>query len=327
MAIDPCNPSTLYIGVCGLVPGSNTLLPNTGVYRSTDAGSSWTKIGVPDTPVNIRVDPKDPLHLYVGDGVWGGTMGFWVSKDGGATWAMPNGFKQAATKINDFDVYHVEPDPADFNHVLVTFHSPWHNPCSGSCNGGIFESFDGGDNWTLHEPRPEWAGHYGYDVFFLYNPTLGIGNSSTWLFATQGGGGMWRTTDSGATWTKVTDTSMTHGGDNLFYAKNGVAYLGAELYPLRSTDNGATWQQVKNGVPYSYYLAIIGDGTNLYTSSYSGPVITSPETDGLNWKPIGTHSFKSPAFQMALDPVQNIVYASFGGGGGSWDGIWALKAP
>ena len=79
---------------------------------------------------------------------------------------------------------------------------------------------------------------------FLYNPALGIGNSQTWLLGTQGAG-YWRTTDSGATWTKVSDNNITHGGSTIYYAQNKVLYASGRT--MHSSDNGATWTNGRPG--------------------------------------------------------------------------------
>jgi hypothetical protein len=114
MAIDPCNPAVLYLCVA-----SNNQTTNRGVYKSTDAGATWNKVGHLDTPLHVRVDPKDGNHLYANDGVWGGTQGFYVSKDGGNTFTMPPTFNALATdqKIFVYDTYDVVADPSDFQHV------------------------------------------------------------------------------------------------------------------------------------------------------------------------------------------------------------------
>ena len=90
MTIDPCNAATLYLTACtNPVTGTSHAVP--GLYRSTNAGTTWTKLGPFDGPINVRIDPKDPLHMYVGQGVRGNGIGFWVSKDGGKTWMQPQG--------------------------------------------------------------------------------------------------------------------------------------------------------------------------------------------------------------------------------------------
>src|SRR5207344_1782079 len=95
----------------------------------------------------------------------------------------------------------------------------------------------------------------------------GIGNSSTWLLGTQGGG-MFRTTDAGATWTKVTDTGIQHGGGTIYYTKTGTIY--------------ATGTTIG---PAGGYNGIVGDGKQLYAARCFGPTpyLTAPESDGLNW--------------------------------------------
>ena len=73
-----------------------------------------------------------------------------------------SGFLDAAKTVNDTDVYRVEPDPADFNHLLLSFHYYWHN----GDTMGVFESSDGGDSWTIHDPIPGLHGAGGYGISF-----------------------------------------------------------------------------------------------------------------------------------------------------------------
>jgi len=310
IALDPCNPATLYATFSGYNDAGNV---NAGLFRTTDAGTTWRELGVFEQALNIRVDPRDPLHLYVGDGVRGGTNGFWVSKDGGATWFMPDGFKKMADSLQDYDVYHVEPDPADFNHVLVTFHYYW----NGGLNAGIIESFDEGATWIKHEPDPGWEGTGGYNVFFLYEPAQGIGDNKTWLYGTQGNG-YWRTKDAGTTWTKVTDVDMQHGGGTLYYTSKGVLYTGGNPHALRSTDNGVTWTELS---VFGGFLSVKGDGTRLYAGSIIGPIpiLSALESDDSTWTP-STQMFEGGPFEMAYDKANHRMYA-----GMTAEGIWVLK--
>jgi len=309
ITLDPCNASTLYFSV----EGYDQATSKAGLYKSTDAGSSWTKMGQLDEPINVVVDPSDSKHLYASDGVRGGTQGFWVSHDAGVTWTMPAGFKTTAASVNSYDVYRVDPDPTDFKHVLVSFHSYWH----GGDNSGVFESFDGGDAWTIHEPDPGWSGSGGYDVLFLYNPALGLGDRKTWLFGTQGKG-YWRTTDAGASWKKVTDVSMEHGGTTLYYSKEGNLYASATPHIIRSKDNGATWTEIGT---YNGFLSIIGDGTTLYTAGHGGGhFVVAKENNDLTWTDFNSQTFAEGPFQMAFDAKNGILYSSNIRGG-----AWALK--
>ena len=314
MAIDPSHPSTLYLCVCAYDVSKG------GLYKTTDGGSTWAKVGHLDEPIHVVVDPHDPNHLYCVDGVRGSTQGFWVSTDGGNSWAMPPGFDAATRKpVGTRDLYSIAVDPTDFRHVLVSFHSPW----SGSDNCGVLESKDGGDSWTVHHPPDGSAKGYGMAVFFLNDPATGRGDKNTWLLTTQSGG-FFRTTDAGATWSQVYKLQMTHGGDQLYRTKTGTLYAGAYQYPVRSTDNGASWRPLTRGLVYSWYMGICGDGNFLYTacSNSNEPFFTSPEDDGLTWTAYkgGTQKFSSAPFEMHYDPVNRVMYSA------SWsDGLFALK--
>src|SRR5262249_41929954 len=151
-------------------------------------------------------------------------------------------------KLNLFvdDVYDIAADEADFNHVLVTSHSPWN-----AGGAGILESSDGGDTWTGHSTQPTWG--QGHNVGFGKN-------SSTWLLGTQGDG-YWRTTDAGNTWNRVTTENMAHGGGQLYITKAGVLFVSAVSGVLKSTDDGATWT-TSNGVKFT--TSVFGDGKVLY---------------------------------------------------------------
>ncbi len=316
MAIDPAHPSTLYLCVCAYDVAKG------GLYKTTDGGATWKKMGSLDEPIHIAIDPHNSQHLYCVDGVRGATLGFWVSTDGGATWTLPAGFAAVAEKqTGTRDLYSVAVDPTDFKHILVSFHSPWRD--SKSC--GVLESKDGGNTWAVHEPPVGLVGGYGMAVFFLYSPATKQGDKNTWLFTTQAGG-FYRTTDAGATWTQVYKLQMTHGGEQLYRTKAGVLYAGAYQYPVRSTDNGASWEQIKKGLVYSWYIGIIGDGKNLYTgcTNANEPYFTSPENDGLTWTAYGggAQKFSAEPFEMGYDPASHILYSA------SWsEGLLALQLP
>lgn len=323
--IDPSNPFTLY--ACVDVEG---------VWKSTDAGTSWVRLGTPpaekmygptvpylDNPVRLRVDPDDPTHLYATQGVRGASLGFWVSHDSGDTWTQPPGFIEAQ-KTSTNDVTTMVVDPSDFKHVLLGSHSPWQGKPA-----GLMETTDGGDTFVLHQPSPNWTAAGSLGVNFYFSPELKIGDSKTWLVSLDGGG-LWRTTDSGGNWTKLTDLGAVHGGNNeLYFTKDGTVYAGANNHILRGTDNGNTWTPVGPQSPDGYYQ-IIGDGNVLYALASNtgsatgapGPYYTSPEDDGVNWAPYqdGAQTFTDGPFSMKFDSVNGILYSA------NWNaGVWALK--
>jgi hypothetical protein len=319
--IDPSDPCTLY-----------ATSDEAGAWRTSDGGTSWTRLGELDSPIAIKIDPDDPKHLYATQGVRGETLGFWVSYDGGETWEHPPGYAELVEKTtNDFTSIAV--DPTDFKHVLLGSHSPW----EGLENAGIIETKDGGETFLIHAPVPEFsAGSMG--VNFLYDPASGVGDANTWLIGTDGEG-LWRTSDGGKNFTRVTpagvwpDFSITHGGQQLYYASSGAIYVGGFVYPARSLDNGLNWESLDT-LPYATYYSVVGDGKRLYTQvSFTGdnggrdpePYYVSPEDDGLNWSEYDPHgtgpqTFIDGPFVMRFDKANGILYSA------NWDaGLWALK--
>jgi hypothetical protein len=305
--VAPCSPSTLYVTT-----------DIEGMWKSTDGGSSWKQIGnlpAPISPGVIEIDPRDARNMYYIGGVRGSSFGFWISKDGGDTWIQPAGFTaKANNSVGGWtpDMYDVKADPADWKHVLLTFHSGFEF----TGNAGVLESKDGGTTWIRHWPSGWGAGH---SVWFL-------GDRSTWLVGTQNNG-FWRTTDAGTTWKQVSTTDMQHGGTSNYYSKTGVLYVGGLGYILRSADNGLTFELVGTRTQDGYY-AIIGDGNSLYSlwgnggDNTTGPqsYMTSPESDGTMWSDYNTQKFTNGPYRMAFDSVNRIVYSA------NWNaGVWALK--
>jgi hypothetical protein len=282
MTIDPTNTAVLYVGVEAKNGGS----PNNGLWRSRDAGATWKLLGTPpdknvydcqtsylDLPINIRVDPQDPNHLYATEGVRGAGNGFWVSWDAGENW----------TRAYSADLTAMSVDPCDFCHVIVGSHD--FEPI------GVIETTDGGYSWVKHPPPAGqgWSGG-SYGVNMLYDPASGQGDPKTWLVHNEA---MWRTTDAGTTWKKVADIGGIHGFTTTYYAKNGDLYSGAGNYPARSTDNGLTWKQLSNsGLSGSgVYYGLSGDGTNVYAMADNNPppqpLMSATEADPSKWTPFG----------------------------------------
>jgi hypothetical protein len=334
ITIDPCNVSVLYWG-------NTPFMSDTygAVWKSTDAGATWKILGNKaaaqmyqptttflDKVLHVRVDPRDPQHLYAGQGVGGRFLGFWISKDGGENWAKTDGWLAAAKAVGGFidDIYDVAVDPTDFDHVLVSSHAAWaFGSAKYGTDAGVLESKDGGATWIVHDPIAGWG--YGHAINFLYAPELGLGDSQTWLLGTQGDG-QWRTTDGGKTWTQVIKADIFHGGSDVYYTKNGYVYVaGYKPCLWRSKDNGATWETAANIADGC--TGLIGDGNLIYTApSYSQgeqPMYVSPETDGKTWTKYkgGAQTWNDGGpYEMAFDPVNGIIYSS------NWfQGVWALK--
>lgn len=309
LALDPSSPGTLYVGTC-----------YQGLWKSTTGGQSWGKI---DTGLgadqldsgrlwSVSLDPFRPQTVYTTSGY--GAGGVWRSTDGGVNWQnLLPASAPVAQQIGTTDVYHIELDPHLAGHLLVSFHYFW----QGTQSPGLLESFDGGASWLVHPPPADWGtGEYGFV----------LDQSSTWLVGTQDDG-YWRTADSGASWTKVATTNMSHGADSVFRSPSGVLYVPAFGALLRSSDNGLSFQELSLPEDGAYY-AVVGDGQQLYTAaattgsfgSATVHFLVAPEADGQPWRLSSSQLFSNGPMSLAYDPVAQVVYAS------NWQaGLWKLQ--
>jgi photosystem II stability/assembly factor-like uncharacterized protein len=150
IAVAPSNPDIIYVGT-----GAGIIRPDLavgdGVYKSTDAGKTWTHLGLRDSQMiaNIDVDPKDPNRLFVAalGHPYGpnSERGIFRSTDGGAHFDKVL-FKDEYTSGNDVRI-----DPGDPNTVYAALWQQqqgfYENGAFGGTNGGIFKSIDGGTTW------------------------------------------------------------------------------------------------------------------------------------------------------------------------------------
>jgi photosystem II stability/assembly factor-like uncharacterized protein len=150
LAVAPSDPNVIYVGMGEACLRSN-FSHGDGVYRSTDAGRTWTHLGLADTRqiAKIRVDPRNPDRVYVA-AVGHATgpneeRGLFRSKDGGKSWEKILYFDDK-TGAGD-----VALDPSNPRIVYATMwpvvRRPW-GIFSGGPHGGIYKSLDGGDTFS-----------------------------------------------------------------------------------------------------------------------------------------------------------------------------------
>jgi hypothetical protein len=306
----PDQPKTLYVGTN----------QSQGIWKSTNGGQTWFKAStgingaqIDGRNVAVTVDPTNSNIVYV-NCLFGNRQGIWKSINGGVDWTQIQG------SIDNNDIAFINIDPVNHLHLLIGEHSG---------NLSVWETLDGGVTWSS---KGNPTGHMTYPAF-LGQDNAGKPNSGFWLFISEGGG-LWRTENSGATWTQVSTTfSRSHAGAGLYRAPNGTLYACVNSTVARSTDNGKTWADlhVIGNLPGTCdgYSGIIGDGTTIWTmpentgKAACGPyrwLTTSEAGDGTKWTTYNDQSFADGPMTMLFDPINRIVYADL------WiTGIWKLQ--
>ncbi|MDQ6760053.1 MAG: glycoside hydrolase [Acidobacteriota bacterium] len=256
IAIAPSDPRIIYVG-SGEGLQRPDLSTGDGIYKSIDAGKTWTHLGLRDGQQipRIVVDPRDPDRLFVA--VLGhpygpnSERGIYRSLNGGKT------FERVLFKDENTGGSFVDLDPANPQIVYASMwearQGPWENAAWSGTGGGIFKSTDGGVTWrALTKGLP--AGGDG-----VVQANLAIAPSRPGrIYATVAGLrsiGIFRSDDAGESWTRATDdprpAGRIGGGDLSVPAvdpKNPDTVYITSTVTWKSVDAGKTWTGIR-GAP------------------------------------------------------------------------------
>ena len=290
IAIDPSNPDTIYVGTGEYTTWSE----GDGLFRSTDAGATWTKIAddfhVGTTCSRIVVDPTNPNIIHVAGG-----DGYARTLDGGAHWTRP-----LPSQASD-----VELNPADPTEVLVGVHYD-----------GIYRSNDRGQNFVkltnglpssnlsriLIAPAPSAPGVY-YALFIDEGASLR---------------GLYRTSNSGSAWSlkpATPDFPTPQGWYDIFLGVDptdantvyggGVSPIYSDGGVVKSTDGGNSWTEISAGalggqLHPDHHAIEFGPGGIIWCGNDGG--IWKSLNGGQSWINCNATLTLTQNYQIALNP-------------------------
>jgi photosystem II stability/assembly factor-like uncharacterized protein len=256
IAVAPSDPNVVYV-TSGEGLHRPDLSIGDGVYKSTDAGKTWTHLGLREGQQipRVAVDPREPNRLFVA--VLGHPYGpneergLYRSTDGGAS------FQKVLYKDENTGASDVEIDPTNPDVVYACLwqaqEGPWENAAWAGTNGGIFKSTDGGTTWReLTEGLPSGDdGVVQADVAIAPSDPQRLYASIAMGRAT----GIFRSDDGGAHWTQITDdrrpATRIGGGDlpvPIVDPNNPDIVYSASIVTWKSVDGGRTWTGIR-GAP------------------------------------------------------------------------------
>ncbi|HEX9160535.1 MAG TPA: hypothetical protein VF980_02415 [Thermoanaerobaculia bacterium] len=216
IAIDPNDASFVLVG--GL----------DGVYRSTDAGLTWSKLSPHENVESLAIDPRTRDTIYVGTWRQG-----WRTDDGGKIWKhIDKGM------VLDTDMFGITFDPGNPDNV-------WVSTC-----GWVYNSKNRGDEWTRYRD--------GFNNRRIHDVEIDPCNPDT-LYAGSTAG-LYRSEDGGKTWYVVSSEDMVVNSIVLHPQRPGRVIVGIEgdgVYV--SNDHARTFTRTSDGLHNVRITSIVAD--------------------------------------------------------------------
>ncbi|MGB7355463.1 MAG: hypothetical protein WBD06_17285 [Acidobacteriaceae bacterium] len=307
IAVAPSDPSIVYVGT-GEPDVRAQISYGIGMFKSTDAGKTWTHIGLENTRRigRIVVDPNNPNRVYVAalGHIYDANpeRGVYRSTDGGRHWKK---VLFNASDPNNVGAIDIAIDPKNprvlYASLWATRRPPWSVYAPSYMPGsGLYKSTDGGDHWTKLAgglPDDNFVGKIGIaiapsnpnrlwavvdDVGAAVAPPLRMGPEEHKTPALTPKGGVYLSDDAGSTWRLVNSETRLWGRGWYFenvavdpdnpdkaYIINTGTYL--------TTDAGKTFTPIKSapgGDDYHQLWVNPRDGQRMVLSSDQGTVVS-----------------------------------------------------
>jgi len=245
VTLDPNDPSVVWVGA-GESNSQRSVGYGDGVYRSDDGGKNWKNLGLKKSEHigRIVIDPRDSKVVFVAaEGpLWGpgGDRGLYKTTDGGNTW------KAVLTISENTGVVDVAIDPADPDILYAAAYQRRRHVFTlidGGPESAIYKSTDAGEHWNkLKSGLPtEDMGRIGLAVSPA-DPNMVYAT----IEAANGKGGVFRSTDKGATWERRNEFNegAMYYGQIIADPKNSDRIFVMTVYMRESNDGGKTLHKI-----------------------------------------------------------------------------------
>jgi hypothetical protein len=287
MDISKSNPDIIYAGTGepNAGGGSHTYEGN-GIYKSKDAGTNWTQIGLTSTGSigRVKIDPANPDTVYVAAMghlfSYNSERGVFRTRDGGSTWEKVL-YLTDSTGASDLCI--------NLQNSRILYAAMWERTrrpsyqSYGGNSSGLWRSTDGGDSWTeLLNGLPKGnVGRIGIDISDS-NPSVLY---ATYTDSTGYLSGIYKTIDGGDHWLKTGEL-----GENSSYwwwfsevdvdpINPNIAYVSG-LQAYKTTNGGTSWSNTFSSAhadmhgtfvhPKDNGLVVLCSDGGLYISRFGG---------------------------------------------------------
>lgn len=310
---DPNNTNVIWVG-SGENNNQRSASYGDGVYKSTDGGKSWKNMGLKNAEHTgmIKVDPKNSDIVYVAayGPLWsaGGDRGIYKTTDGGKSWKKILN----VSENTGFNEIHI--DPRYSNILYASAHQrrrQGFSYISGGPESNLYKSTDGGITWdTLSNGLPAGdKGRIGLSISPV-NPD----HIYAIIEAAGKNGGVYHSSDRGASWTKMCDNSTAgnYYGEIFCDPKDVNKVFYVDFWVMVSKDGGKTFNKIGEKYKHvdNHALWIDPDDTEHLLTGCDGGIYETYDF-GANW------DFKAnlPVTQFYKVAVDNALpfYNVYGG--------------
>ncbi len=308
IAIDPVNPQRVFVAAAG-----NVYVPdgNRGVYRTTDGGTTWTRVlFVAPTAgaIDVAIDPSNPLRIYAA--IWehystpthwvagGLNTGIWQSQDGGDTWTLlTNGLPASSATNGRIGLALAASSPQTVYALYLDDPGKFL---------GIYKTTNAGASWSKQNASgaKQAFGGYGY---YLGQIRVDPANANNvyimdlyWAYSTNGGQSYNYVT---APYVDVHDMAILPGR----------LYQGNDAGFYRSVDGGTSWFHAPSLPVTQFYDLGINpvDARIRFGGSQDNGSLRTEDGGSASWLIVNG----GDGFQCEVDPIdtRNVYYeSSFG---------------